>query len=92
MTSNATTTSSTKTKGILSLVFGIISVPLAFIPIVGLLFGIAGVVLGFLSRKSEPGASKLALWGIILGFVGIVLSIVMFILNAVVLAQVVGNA
>ena len=91
MTSNATTTQ-TKTKGILALVLGAVSIPLAFIPIVGLLLGVAGVVLGFLSRKSEPAARTLALWGIILGFVGIALSIVMFIVNAVVLAQVVGNA
>lgn len=92
MTSNAAATTSTKTKGIVSLVLGIVSVPLAFIPIAGLLLGIAAVVLGFLSRKSEPGASTLALWGIILGFVGIVLSVVMFIVNAMLIAQVVNGA
>ncbi len=94
MTSNAAAsgTTSTKTKGVLALVFGIVSLVLFFVPILGLLFGIAAVVLGFLSRKSEPAANTLARWGIILGFAGIALSIVMFIVNAVLLAQLVGNA
>ena len=94
MTSNAAASgnASTKTKGIVSLVLGIASVVLSFIPILGLLVGIAAVVLGFLSRKSEPAANTMALWGIILGFVGIALSVVMFIVNAVLVAQLVGNA
>jgi hypothetical protein len=94
MVSNAATsgTTATKTKGVLSLVFGIVSLVFFFIPIVGVLFGIAAVVLGFLSRKSEPAANTLALWGIILGFVGIAVSVVMFIVNAILIAQVVGAA
>jgi hypothetical protein len=97
MVSNASSSgvsaaSSTKTKGILSLVFGIVSLAFFFIPLIGLLFGIAAVVLGFLSRKSEPAANTLALWGIILGFAGIAVSIVMFIINAMLVAQLVGSA
>jgi hypothetical protein len=93
MTSNAAASgTASKTKGIVSLVLGIASVVLSFIPILGLLVGIAAVVLGFLSRKSEPAANTMALWGIILGFVGIALSVVMFIVNAALLAQVMGNA
>ena len=89
-TSSAT---STKTKGILSLVFGILSVALfLFLPIVWLFFGIAAVVLGFLSRKSEPAAQKSALWGIILGFVGIALNLASMILGAIYVAQVMGTA
>ena len=91
MVSNATT-ASTKTKGTVSLVLGIVSVPLSLIPILGLLLGLAGVVLGFLSRKSEPAANKLALWGIILGIAGIVLSVIVWIASAALLAQAVGGA
>jgi hypothetical protein len=97
MVSNASTsgvsgTTSTKTKGILSLVFGIISIALClFLPIVWLFFGVAAVVLGFLSRKSEPAAQKLALWGIILGFVGIALNIASMVIGAIIMAQLMGG-
>jgi hypothetical protein len=90
---NASGTTSTKTKGILSLVFGIVSIVLSWIfPIIWVLVGIAAVVLGFLSRKSEPGARTLALWGIILGFVGIALNIASMVIGAMLVAQMMGNA
>jgi hypothetical protein len=94
MTSNASAsgTAAVKTKGVIALILGIVSLPAAFMPILGLLLGIAAVVLGFLSRKSEPAANTLSLWGIILGFAGIALSVVMFIVNAVLVAQLMGGA
>lgn len=77
-----------RTKGILSLVFGIISIVLSpFLPIIWILFGIAAVILGFLSRKSEPTAAKLALAGIITGFIGIALNIASMIIGAAIVAQ-----
>jgi hypothetical protein len=86
--SNNATTS--KTKGILSLVFGILSLVLSLlIPIVGVLSGIAAVILGFLSRKNEPGARGLSLAGIITGFAGIVANLAFWIITAVVVAQVI---
>jgi hypothetical protein len=83
---------STKTKGIVSLVLGIVSVIISWlIPLVGLIAGIVGVVLGFLSRRSEPDARTLSLWGLILSFAGIVLSVVFWILTAIIVVQAVQN-
>jgi hypothetical protein len=82
-------TSASKTKGIVSLVLGIVAVVTGFlIPIVGILAGIAAVILGFLSRRSEPAARPLALTGIITGFAGIALGVVMWIVNAIAIAAV----
>ena len=90
---NTSTTTSSKTLGILSLVFGIVSIVMSWIfPIFWVLLAIAAVVLGFLSRRREPGAQKLALWGIILGFVGIALNIASMVLGAMLVAQMVNGA
>ncbi|MFC0678279.1 DUF4190 domain-containing protein [Lysobacter korlensis] len=90
-TSSATTSS--KTLGIISLVCGIVSVVLfLFLPIIWLIVGIVAVVLGFMSRRREPAAQTLALWGIILGFVGIALNLANMIFTAVLVSQVMGNA
>lgn len=80
---------------IISLVAGIIGVlggAIVFIPFVGsvlqLFFPIAAIVLGFLGKAKEPGASK-GLWvtGIILGFVGLLISIIGFVVWGLVFAQ-----
>ena len=90
---NTSTTTSSKTLGILSLVFGIVSIVMSWIfPIFWVLLGIAAVVLGFLSRRREPGAQTLALWGIILGFVGIALNIASMVIGAMLMAQLVNGA
>lgn len=91
MTSSVAT--STKTKGVVALVAGIVSVVTAWlVPILGLIAGIVAVVLGFLSRKSEPGARTLSLWGLILGFVGIVLSVIAWAAAAMLVAQAINGA
>jgi ABC-type multidrug transport system fused ATPase/permease subunit len=73
-----------KTKAILSVVFGAVSILFSlFLPIIWILLGIAGVILGFLARKSEPAAGKLPTIGIILSFIGIAVCIVSMILGAV---------
>src|SRR4051812_45424246 len=41
-----------ETKALLSLILGIIGIPASFIPGVGFLAGITGLILGTLSRKS----------------------------------------
>ncbi len=83
-------TSASKTKGIVSLVLGIVAIITGFLmPIVGILAGIAAVILGFLSRKSEPAARPLALTGIITGFAGIAVSIVMWVMTAIAIATVI---
>jgi uncharacterized membrane protein required for colicin V production len=80
--------SSTKTMGILSLVLGVLSILFAlFVPLIGLLMSIAAVVVGFISRRREVGASGLALGGIITGFIGFVLSVLGYILGIVAASQ-----
>ena len=85
-TGPATTTK--KTMGILSLVFGIISIVFClFLPVLWILFDIAAVVLGFLSRKREPAARTLATVGIVLGFIGILANIGSMIAGALIMTQ-----
>jgi uncharacterized membrane protein HdeD (DUF308 family) len=90
---STSSTASTKTKGLISLILGVVAVIVAlFVPIVGILAGVVAVVLGFLSRKSEPEAQTLALWGIILGFAGIALGVIMWIVSAMLLAELMSGA
>jgi len=82
--------SSKKTMAILSLVFGAVSIVFSlFLPILWILLAIAGVILGFMSRKREPQARTLSLVGIILSFVGIAANIVSMILGAIVMSSMV---
>ena len=72
---------------ILSLVGGIIGVLLAFAFGTGFIFALAGVILGFIARRREPQARGMWLTGIILGFVGIAISLIfiaLFIVAAIV--------
>lgn len=79
----APTASNKKTLAILSLVFGIVSIVFClFLPIIWILLAIAGVILGFMSRKREPQARTMALAGIILSFVGIAANVVSMIIGA----------
>ena len=61
-------------------ILGVLGAWIALIPfvgtIMGLLFPLAAVVLGFLGKKKEPLAKGLWMTGIITGFVGILLVIV----------------
>lgn len=62
-----------------SFITGIAAFVLSWIFGLGLIPGIVAVVLGFKAKKSEPGAPQwMSLVGIIGGFVGIGLSIIMF--------------
>ncbi len=73
-----------KTKSILSVVFGAVSILFSlFLPIIWILLGIAGVILGFMGRKTEPAAGKLPTIGIVLSFIGIAVCIISMILGAV---------
>ena len=78
---------------IISLVAGILGVlgaGVVFIPFVGgvlqLFIPAAAVVLGYLGKKKEPAARGLWLTGIILGFVGIGIAVLSFILWGIVFA------
>jgi hypothetical protein len=65
---------------ILSLIGGILGVVFAFFLGAGIVFAIAGVVLGFVAQRKEPEARGLWLTGLILGFVGVVLSLLFLVL------------
>ncbi|WP_353826769.1 hypothetical protein [Agromyces sp. SYSU T0242] len=71
-------------------VIGVVGSPIAIIPVAGgilqLLVPAAAVVLGFLGRSREPAARGMWLTGIILGFVGIGIALLSFVLWGLVLA------
>ncbi|CAM5371250.1 DUF4190 domain-containing protein [Leifsonia shinshuensis] len=72
---------------ILSLVGGILGVILNFVYGIGFLFAVAAIVLGFIGRNKEPQARGFWLTGIILGFVGVAIAIVVWIAVAIFLAN-----
>jgi hypothetical protein len=75
---------SAKTMVIAGLITGGLSIPGALIPILGVLLGIAAIVLGVLvSRQSTDGRAKIAIG---LGVAGVVLSITLFVVNLVTVA------
>ena len=73
------------TQGLVGMILGIASIPLACCPYLGILLGIAGGVLGFLGRKkADAGLANnrsQAQTGLICGAVGVVLGIVVLILS-----------
>jgi hypothetical protein len=85
----AAASSTKKTMGILSVVFGAVSVAIGwiFVPILFLLLAVAGVILGFFSRRREPAARTLALVGIILSFVGVAVTLGSMIIGAILIAS-----
>lgn len=74
-----------KVLGILSMVGGIVGV-VTVLFYIGILFGIAGVVLGFIARSKEPQSRGFWLTGLITGFAAIVLSIGYYVLIGVLFA------
>ena len=72
---------------ILSLVGGIVGIVINLAWGIGVLFGIAAVVLGFIGRNKEPQARGFWLTGIILGFVAIVIAIIYWIFLVIVFAS-----
>lgn len=68
---------------ILSLVGGIVGVLLSFFFGAGLLFGAAGVVLGFIGRRKEPQARGMWLTGIILGFIAVAISLIFILIGII---------
>jgi hypothetical protein len=68
---------------ILSLVGGIVGVLFSLLFFgLGIVFSIAAIVLGFLGRRREAAAKGLWLTGLILGFAGIAVAVVVWILLA----------
>ena len=75
----------TPVLSILSLIGGILGI-LTSLFWIGLLFGAAGAVLGFIARRREPQAKGLWLTGLILGIVGFVISLIVIVLVIVAFA------
>jgi len=73
------------TQGLVGMILGILSIPLACCPYLGFVLGVAGGVLGFLGRKkADAGLATnrgMALAGLICGAIGVVLSIAILILS-----------
>jgi heme/copper-type cytochrome/quinol oxidase subunit 2 len=72
-------------KATAALVLGIISLLGICVPIVGIILGIIAIVLASLAKKEGCVNGKQKA-GLILGIIGIVISIIMWIVNAVILA------
>jgi hypothetical protein len=68
---------------ILSLVGGIVSILLAFFFGTGLIFGIAGIILGHLGQRRERPARGLWLTGLILSYIGTALSLLILLFTII---------
>jgi hypothetical protein len=81
----------TNSLAITSLILGLVAIPLSLCLGVGAFFGVAALITGGKAHRQvressgTQGGEKMALWGIILGCVGILLGIVMILI--VVVAQ-----
>jgi DNA-directed RNA polymerase subunit RPC12/RpoP len=71
------------TKALVALILGIVSIVFCCCPIIGLVFALAGLILGIVSRQKQK--SGMALSAIILSVIGLLLSILFFILNIAVM-------
>lgn len=70
-----------------SFILGLASIVLFITSWFAVLLGIGAVVLGFIGRSKEPGAPRwMALVGIITGFVGIVLGVIVIVVTALFLS------
>ena len=69
----------TPTLSIISMIVGILGLLIGFVG-GGLLFSVGGVVLGHLGQRKEPAARGFWLTGLITGYVGILINIVVIII------------
>ncbi len=67
---------------LLAMIGGIVGLLLSCCFGAGILFAVAGIVLGFLGKNKE-NARGMAMTGIILGFIGAALSIIIWVLLAI---------
>lgn len=72
-------------KAVAALVLGIVSLLGLCIPLVGIICGIIAIILAVMAKKEDSTDGKQKA-GMILGIIGIVVSIIMWIVNAVILA------
>ena len=69
-----------QTLSLVSFIVGLVALVFSWVPILGLLAGIAGIVIGVMARKREPAAPKW-MWivGIIAGAVAILIGLITLI-------------
>jgi len=81
----ARATGTAKTMVTAGLITGVLSIPGALFPIIGVVLGIAAIVLGVMvSRRSADARAKIAMG---LGAAGVVLSIVVFVIGLATVAE-----
>lgn len=83
--------SNAKIKALVSLVCGIIGIILSWaVPIAGIILGITAMVIGNMAKKSLQGdLQKMAVWGRYCGIGAIVVSVISWIVSAVLIATMV---
>lgn len=79
-----------KGLAIASLVLGIVSIVMCLVWYLSVPAGVVGVILGFVA-KSRKQPKNFWLWGIILGFVGLALSIIITIIALVVVTSMINE-
>ena len=74
-------------KALASLILGIISIPAAFLPIFGVLFGILAITFSSLGKKEirRDGMTNMgqATAGLVLGIVGLTLAVALWVIGAI---------
>lgn len=82
-----------KTMAIISLVCGIVGIVLAWlVPIVGIILGVIAMAISNIAKKSLQGdQKKMAVWGRYCGIGAIVVSVISWIVSAVLIAAVVSS-
>jgi hypothetical protein len=79
------TTGRTSGRATTSMILGIISIPVAIIPIAAWILGITAIVLGATSRgeirRTGIGGNGRAMAGIICGVIGVVIGLAVFVAN-----------
>ena len=80
----------TPNLSIISMIVGILGLLIGFVG-GGLLFSVGGVVLGHLGQRKEPAARGFWLTGLITGYVGILINIVVIIIWIVFFIAVASN-
>ena len=86
----AGTSAPTPSLSIISMILGILGLIIGFVG-GGLLFSVGGVVLGHLGQRKEPEARGFWLTGLITGYIGILINVIVIIIWIIVLASLAGT-
>ena len=66
--------------GVAALVFGILGLVTCWVPFVGILLGLIGLILGIMSMIKKSGNKAFGLIGIVVGGIGMIICVVITIL------------